>query len=77
MRCLAPPLLLAALAGPSGGCVIHAAQPVQPAPAGEGEHAWVCHKGTWKRVGRPAAGAHANHGDPVSRSPQPVGAPCR
>jgi hypothetical protein len=75
MRTVTLASVLAVLALHAAGCVIHA---VPPAPAGGGEHAWVCHgkKGTWKRVGRPAVEAHAKHGDRVSLSPQPVGAPC-
>lgn len=74
------PVLRAVLAGlalATAGCLVHV---VDPAPAGGGgEYAWVCHgkKHKWKRVGRPAAAAHANHGDRVSYSPQPVGARCQ
>ena len=68
-------VVVASLALTSAGCLVHV---VEPAPPSWGEYAWVCHgkKGTWKRVGRPAADAHAKHGDRVSYAPQPVGARC-
>lgn len=48
----------------------------RPAPE---EHIWVCHGGRnakWLRVSSAAVNGHSRHGDRISYTEQPAGAPC-